>query len=55
MILAGSASIRSMTPRTKGLAMLVLDDLHIVQIHPKGVAHPAKALLDEVGGFSHLI
>jgi hypothetical protein len=35
--------------------MLVLDDSHIAQIHPKGVAHPAKALLDEVVGFSRLV
>jgi hypothetical protein len=35
--------------------MLVLDDLRIAQIHPKGVAHPVKALLDEVKGFSHLV
>ena len=35
--------------------MLVLDDARIVQVHPKGVTHPTKALLDVVGQFSRLI
>jgi hypothetical protein len=40
---------------SKGLAMLVLDDSCITQIHSKGVTHPAKALLDEIRGFSRLV
>jgi hypothetical protein len=35
--------------------VLVLDDARITQVHPKGVAHPMKVLIDEVGGFSRLV
>ncbi len=35
--------------------MLVLDDARIMQVHPKGIAHPMKAFLDVMGQFSRLI
>jgi hypothetical protein len=35
--------------------MLVLDDTHITQVHPKGIPHPMKAFLDVIRRFSHLI
>jgi hypothetical protein len=38
-----------------GLAWLVLDDVRIMQVHPKGIAHPTKAFLDAIGGFSYLV
>jgi hypothetical protein len=39
----------------KGLAVLVLDDVRITQVHPKGIAHPTKAFLDVIEQFSRLI
>jgi hypothetical protein len=35
--------------------VLVLDDARIMQVHPKGIAHPTKAFLDVIGQFSCLI
>jgi hypothetical protein len=35
--------------------VLVLDDVRIMQVHLKGIAHPTKAFLDVIGQFSRLI
>ncbi len=39
----------------KGPCSAGLDDARIRQVHPKGIAHPAKAFLDVIGQFSRLI
>ncbi len=35
--------------------VLVLDVVRIMQVHPKGIAHPTKAFLDVIWKFSRLI
>ncbi len=34
---------------SKSLAVLVLDDVRIMHVHPKRITHPTKAFLDVIG------